>query len=128
MNTPREHFWVRMMKGRRQLVALGAGYVSPLFASAAAPANFKEFIELILKILQGVLAISFGLMSFAVLFAVVVFLANMENEKTREQIKGYLLWAVIGLAVSMSLWGILAVLKGTFFGGGSGIIQITPPS
>lgn len=99
----------------------------PLAAFAAAPTTLKEFATLLVKILQTISGLLMVSLSVGLIWGVVVFFANAENEQKRESIRGYLLWGVIGLVVIVGIWGILGLVSGTF-GWAVGIPQLTPPS
>lgn len=115
-------------KIRYALPALLVGFAMPLFASAA-PANLKELATLIVKILQNVVAVLFASLAVGLLYGVVLFLANSDNEKKRTEIKSYLLWGVIGIIVVMGIWGILGIFRESIFGTSAvGIPQISPPT
>lgn len=95
----------------------------------AAPASFKEFAELAVQILQGFIALLFASLAVGLLYGVVLFFANADNEQKRSEIKQYLLWGVIGVVVVMGIWGILALLRESIFGTGVvGIPQLSAPS
>lgn len=94
---------------------------------AAPPATFAEFILLIVLFLQRIFALLVAAAAVGVIYGVFVYFVNADNESKREQIKGFLLWAIIGLFVLASLWGILAVLSNTFGWGPAGIRVISPP-
>lgn len=101
---------------------------SPLVVFAAAPTDFKEFIELVLKVLQNFIGIGFASIAVGMVYGVVLFLLNSDNDKKREEIKGYLMYGVIASVVTLGLWGFIEILNSTVFGGAVGIPQITPPS
>lgn len=100
----------------------------PLRAFAATPTTFKGAIEMFLGWIQGFIAVLFFVMWIGVAWGVVVYLANGDNETKRAEIKGYLFWAVIGVAVVFSVWSIVGLLHASMFGGGWGIPLISPPS
>lgn len=95
----------------------------------AAPASFKEFAELAVRILQSFIALLFASLAVGLVYGVVLFFANADNEQKRSEIKQYLLWGVIGVIVVMGIWGILALLRESIFGTGVvGIPQLRAPS
>jgi succinate dehydrogenase/fumarate reductase cytochrome b subunit len=115
-------------KLKQQLFALSLLFAVPT-AAFAAPANFKEFAAFIVTVLQNIIGILFASLAVGLLYGVVLFLANADNEKKRAEIKSYLLWGVIGIIVVMGIWGILALLHESVFGTGTiGIPQISPPT
>lgn len=100
---------------------------SPLRVFAAAPTNFKEVIELMLKVLQNFIAIGFASIAVGMIYGVVLFMINSDNDKKREELKGYLTYGVIASVVTLGLWGFIEILNSTIFGGTIGIPQISPP-
>ena len=104
--------------------------IMPLLASAAptTPTDFKSFIELFLAVLQGFISLMFASLAVGILYGVVLYMINADNEKKRTEIRGYLIYAIIGIAVVMGLWGILALLNDTIFGGAVGIPFISAPT
>ncbi len=102
-------------------------FLTPLFASAVAtPTNFKEFVELLLRIIQNTIGIFIVAVVTGIIYAIALYMINSDNEKKREEIKGYLVYAVIGLFVIMGLWGIIEIFTSTF-GWGIGIPQLSAP-
>lgn len=102
-------------------------FTFPALVFAQAPANFKEVIQIFVQLLRNVFAVFIALIALGVAYGIFMYFASADNERKRTEIKGYLLWAVIGLAVVVSLWGILALLSNTFGWGTPGIPLITPP-
>ena len=97
-------------------------------AAAATPTDFKSFIELFLAVLQGFISLLFASLAVGILYGIVLYMLNADNEKKRTEIRGYLVYAIIGIAVVMGLWGILALLNDTIFGGAVGIPYISAPT
>lgn len=112
----------------KKIIFALAAFSTPFIAAAAAPTNFKEFVELLLKILQNAIAILMAALLVGITYGVAVYMMNSDNEKKREEIKGYLLWAVIGIAVVMGMWGLVGIINSTVFGGAIGIPFIKPPA
>lgn len=120
-------------KARRFRPALFAALLSSLFfvpslAAAQAPETFREALEMAIRWVQGFVGILFGAMWIGITWGVVVYLANAYDEKKREMIRGYLLWAIIGVTVVFAVWGIIGILHASIFGGGWGIPLISPPA
>lgn len=111
----------------RHLFAVLIAFLVPVFAFAA-PASLREFAELVVSILQNIISILFVSLAVGLLYGVIVYFANSDNDKKRMEIKGYLLWGVIGIIVVMGIWGILGLLTESVFGTAPGIPQLTPPT
>ena len=99
----------------------------PMVALAAAPTTFKEAAMLVVGILKGIAELLFASLAVGLLFGVILYFVNADNESKREQIKGYLFWGVIGISVVFGMWGIVGILASTL-GWGVGIPFISPPS
>jgi uncharacterized membrane protein YjfL (UPF0719 family) len=100
----------------------------PFVVFAQAPSTFRGAAELIIQMIKGIINILFALLAVGLLYGVVLYFLNSDNEKKRTEIKGYLLWGVIGIIVAFAIWGILALLSQTFGWGPVGIPIISPPS
>lgn len=95
---------------------------------AAPPANLRDLAEFFMKIMLNITSILFALLGVGMLYGVVMFFAHADNEKKREEIKGYLLWGIIGIVVVFGIWGLVSILRYSVFGTGTvGIPQIAPP-
>jgi hypothetical protein len=94
----------------------------------AAPATFRAAVDLIVMMIRGIINILFASLTVGLLYGVVLYFMNADNESKRTEIKGYLLWGVIGITVAFALWGILAILSQSFGWGPVGIPIISPPS
>ena len=79
------------------------------------------FIDLGLKLIPFLGAIAF----FMFLIGVGRFIRAAGNEKELKESKNLLIWGIIGLFVLMTVWGIVAFIRGEFgFGSSVGIPQI----
>jgi hypothetical protein len=57
------------------------------------------------------------LMAAAVIFIVwhvVLFILNASDPEKRKEHQGGVLWGIVGLAIILSIWGLVAILTGTF--------------
>ncbi len=114
------------MKKRNIIISIGAALL-PLVGFAGSPSTFRELAELIVGLVKGFVGILFASFAVAMVYGVVVYLMNADNEQKRSQIKGYLLWGVIGITVAFGLWGILQIMCNTLGWGLCGIPIIEPP-
>lgn len=55
------------------------------------------------------------------------FILNADEEAKRAQGKQFMIWGIIALAVMLSVWGLVGILKDTFGIKGSILPQVTPP-
>jgi FtsH-binding integral membrane protein len=85
-------------------------------------------IDLFVQIIKGIINILFASLAVGLLYGVILYFINADNERKRTEIKGYLFWGVIGITVAFVIWGILGILSNSFGWGSVGIPIITPPS
>lgn len=90
--------------------------------------TFKDFIELLLKIITNFISILFVAMIVGIIFGVAMYMLNYDNENKREEIRGYLLWAIIGVVAVLGMWGFVEILSVTFFNGNVGIPFLSKPT
>lgn len=100
----------------------------PLAVYAQAPATFRDAAGLVVQMIQGVINILFALLAVGLLYGVVLYFLNADNERKRTEIKGFLFWGIIGITVAFAIWGILAILLETFGWGAAGIPLISAPA
>lgn len=108
----------------RLLTALALIIPLPLFA---APTTFRDVAALIVRAINGFVTIIFSSLVIGMIYGVILYIANADNEKTRTEIKGYLMWGIIGITVLLALWGIIKILSYTLGWGDTGIVFISPP-
>lgn len=95
----------------------------------AAATTFRGLTStVIVPIIKGIIRILYVSLAIGLSYGVVIYFINSDNEKKREEIKGYLLWGVIGITVAFGLWGIVAILSATLGWDNVGIPIIQPPS
>ena len=109
------------------LLAFTASLLVPALAFAAV-GTFRDFSNVFVALIKGVVNILFVSLSVGVAYGIALYFINSDNEQKREQIKGYLLWAVIGLAVTFGMWGLIQILCDTFAWCTAGIPLIRPPA
>jgi hypothetical protein len=91
--------------------------------------NFKDLVEQVFigKILAPIVPLLIGLAVVVFLYGVLILMFSEGGEK-KEEGKQYMLWGIIGIFVMVSLWGLVAVVSGTFnLNTTPKTIQITPP-
>lgn len=57
------------------------------------------------------------LIAFAVIYiiySVIIFLINGDNEDKRKAARGSILWGIVGLFVILSIWGLVRILTNSF--------------
>ena len=117
-----------MKKYLPKLIPLTILLLLPISAFAAAT-TFRDLAStVIIPIIKGIIRIFYVSLAIGLSYGVVLYFINSDNEKKREEIKGYLLWGVIGITVAFGLWGIVAILSDTLGWGNVGIPIIQPPA
>src|SRR3989344_5980593 len=100
----------------RYLVLAFAMLALPSIAVAAAPRNFAELAEMIVRLIDtgtGVLIV----LGFAVYFwGMSINILKFEDDP--EKRKAYFFWGLLVLFLMVSIWGIVGLLERTLFGGG----------
>ncbi|HEY4513445.1 MAG TPA: hypothetical protein VJH06_02960 [Candidatus Paceibacterota bacterium] len=60
--------------------------------------------------------------------AVKFFIINGDEEAKRQEGKQFMIWGIIALAVMMSVWGLVAIVRGTFDRSGTSVLpKASPP-
>lgn len=109
--------------------------LSPIFVSAASicpyarsivapdvePANFTEFVCIILDGIEQLIPVVIGLTLLVFLWGLTKFIFSAGDEKNIQAGKDLMIWGVIGLFVMVSVWGIVNIVYGSFFSGDIGI-------
>ncbi len=89
----------------------------PSEAFAAAPKNFSELAEMVVRLIDTATGV------LIVLGFVVYFWGISENilkfEDDPEKRKAYFFWGLLVLFVMVSIWGIIGLLENTLFGSSS---------
>jgi hypothetical protein len=114
---------------RKLFRILGAGLALFPAVSFAAPANFRDVVELALGFLRGIVGIAWAFLLFAFIYNVIKFLLNFDDERAREEGKRAMVFSLVATAVLLMIWGIIALLSNSVFGNGPLKIRLlTPPS
>ena len=94
----------------------------PMIASAA-PANFKEVVQLIIGMIQAVVPLVVGLTLLVFIWGIFQLVRN-NNEDSRKEAIAVITYGIIALFVMVSVWGLVSILTSTFFSGGLAIPQL----
>ena len=94
------------------------------FIVFAAPKNITDIINLLIGIIKqaGILVVALALLFF--FWGLSKFILQAGSEDGRKEGRNIMLWGIIALFIMISVWGIVAVLDNTFFGGSSGNTNI----
>ncbi|MCB9806206.1 hypothetical protein H6775_03565 [Candidatus Nomurabacteria bacterium] len=110
-------------------ITSGSGGVSSTgLNTGSIPSNSNNdlngFLDQISAILRKAIEIIMGLAVVVFLWGVVMYIISKSPEE-QAKAKGYMIWGIIGLFVMVSIWALVGLLTGTFFGGA---IRQTPPA
>lgn len=90
--------------------------LTPLLAFAA-PRTFGEVVSLILSYIQLLVPIIFALTFLVLAWGIVqAWILGADNAEKVAQGKMLVVWGIMGLVVMSGIWGILAILRSSFFG------------
>lgn len=81
---------------------------------AAPPTDFKSLVAFLINtFIRPLVPLLVGLAVVMFIYGVFLMVFYKEGEK-REDGKDFMLWGIIGLFVMISVWGLVAILQGTF--------------
>lgn len=90
---------------------------APLILFAAPPTNFKDVVGLLLGYIRLAIPLIFSLAFVVTIWGVVnAWIINGGDTEKVSEGKEIALWGSIGMAVMLSVWGLLAFLRSSFFG------------
>lgn len=76
--------------------------------------NLGDLLVKIVCFLKAIIPVIIILGIVFFIWAVIQYLLNESNEKKRQEARAYILWAIIGLFVIVSIWGLVGILVNTF--------------
>ncbi len=86
-----------------------------LFFANVAYADVDTFIKSVNGlIINPLIILLFALATLYFIYGVVQFLANGDNEEKKTAGKNHMLWGIVGIAIMISVWGILNIVMNTF--------------
>jgi hypothetical protein len=94
-------------------------FSAPFFASAQSGINvgaIKSYSDSIISLINTVFVpLLFAIAFLYFLYGVYkYFILGAAEEKSREEGRNFILWSVIGFAVILSVWGLVAIVGNTF--------------
>lgn len=96
-----------------------------LFPALTHAQDLGTFLGQIEGYMDTLIPLAASLAFLVFLVGIVRFIWNADNEEKRKDGKQQLLWGIIALFVVFAIWGIIAVIAGTFNIGVGG--KVTPP-
>ena len=85
-----------------------------LAAGSQAPKTFKGVITLIEEYISYLIPLLFGIALVFFLMGVVKYIMYAGNEDKRSEGAKFMFYGIIGLAVMISVWGLVKIITGTF--------------
>ncbi len=79
------------------------------------PQNFKEVVNLTLALLDRALFVIIGIAFIVILWGGVQLIWSGGDERRIQSARQILLWGVVGMFVMVSVWGLVFLVKNTFF-------------
>ena len=101
------------MKIIKKLIPLGL-MAMPFAAGAVNVTSFDSLVTLVNGILDSLVPLIIGVAVVVLLIAIVNYIRAGEDEEKRGKAKSLMIYGIIGLFVMISLWGLVAILSGTF--------------
>lgn len=83
----------------------------------AAPRTFAELADLIVNLINGGIGVAL-ILGIVIYFYGLVTSIPHTSEGASERLRAHFFWGILALFVMFSVWGILALLRNTLFGGG----------
>lgn len=96
-------------------VFLALPLLIPHAASAAAPKDFADFVKIFTDLIGALVPIVFAFALVVFFWGIAQFILSADDANKRTESKQIMIWGVIALFVMLSIWGIIGVLKSTFF-------------
>ena len=88
------------------------------FVALAAPRTFSELADLVTNLINGGIGIAL-ILGIVVYFYGIAISIPKTGEGDLERIKAHFFWGILALFIMFSVWGIVAVIRNTLFGGGA---------
>lgn len=88
---------------------------SPAIITFAEVTTFAELVDqvFISGIIRPIAPFLVGLAVVVFIYGVILFMFSAGGEK-KEEAKQYMFWGIVGIFVMVSIWGLVAILQGTF--------------
>lgn len=88
--------------------------LAPIVVSAQSVTSFKTFVAEVVKLINSLIPIVFGIALIVFFWGIAVFILNSGDVQKRDDGKKIMVWGIIALFVMVSVWGIVRVLLETF--------------
>ncbi len=89
----------------------------PVVALAQAPSDFRGFVALLLDLINGIIGFVLAILFVVVIWGIINgWVIHGADEKGVESGKNVLVAGIIAFVVIVGFWGIVAIIKSSFFG------------
>ena len=103
------------MKWQYKITGVTTYFLLPFFALAA-PATFKDFVTLLVDIINvSIIPLIFAITLVAFLWGVFQYMFFPDSEEKKQKGKQVIVWGIIALAIMVSVWGLVNIVYNTFF-------------
>lgn len=86
-----------------------------IFSEVAFAASVKDLAnKFISQVVNPLIAVLFGIAMIVFIWGVVEFIAKAGSEEARTTGKQHIIWGLVGLAIMISVFGIIEILKNFF--------------
>jgi predicted permease len=117
------------MKSRSFINILILSFLLPIAVFAqvgTTPSNLNDVARLFLSIFAVFVPVIVGLALVVFLWGVAQYIIHGDNEQKRSEARNFIIWGILSLFVMVSVWGLVAILTGTF-GLQNDVIPFFPP-
>ncbi len=98
------------------IAAFTSMYAFVLYPSVAQAQTFQQIAGLVTGLLNQVVLLLMVLALLAFIWGAIKFIAQAGDEKGRAAGKQTMVWGTLALFLMVGIWGIVAIIKQTFFG------------
>lgn len=84
----------------------------------AAPRTFAELADLVTNLINGGIGVALILGIVVYFYGVATSIPKL-GEGDAERLRAHFFWGIVALFIMFSVWGIVALLRNTLFGGGA---------
>lgn len=88
------------------------------------PTTFASVINILIRTLNLLIPLIIGLALLSFIYGLFLYIGQAGDESKRKEGLSYIVYGIIGFFVMVSVWSLIGILTGTFFGIGVGIPEI----
>ena len=99
------------------------GFVFAPVVTFAAVSDLQSLIKLVKGIISSLVPLVMSLAVLAFIYGIFNYMRKSDDPKARVEGNQFIIWGIIALFVMVSLWALVGVIQGTFFGSGTSSIK-----